>query len=102
MVDIFEAGPILSCEVEQIRIVRESQEAELEEVTAGETESPRHIIATTGMDFRAAAGTVEPGQSGVRIAAEVAEALRLKPGDRLIYAEARPSKAVTTAGHQKG
>jgi len=91
MVDIFEAGPILSCELDQIRIVRESRHTELEDITTGPVEPLRHIIATTGMDFRACAGNVEPGQSGVRVASEITEALGLKAGDGLLYAPLRPS-----------
>jgi arginine N-succinyltransferase len=92
MVDIFEAGPILSCELQKIRIVRESEEIELEEETVGQAQYSSHIIATTTMDFRACAGVVEPGRRGVRVASEITHALGIKPGDRLVYAPLRPFK----------
>ena len=48
MVDIFEAGPLVHCRLDEVRIVRESKSAYIYEITDKKIESPRFIIASTG------------------------------------------------------
>jgi len=79
MVDIFDAGPIVRCQREQIRAVRESKAAvvkEIGEVAAFEAQ----IIARTGRDFRACRGPVETTGEGIRISVACADALEVKAG----------------------
>jgi len=92
MVDIFEAGPIISCRLEDIRIVRESRSAEVDEITTEKIESTTFVITTAGADFRACMGPVasSPG-GGVRVDDRTAEALRVEKGDRIRFAPIRPS-----------
>ncbi len=93
MVDIFEAGPIISCRLEQLRIVKESRSAVVEEVCSGPTERPGFIIINTGEDFRACLGAVTMvSAEGVQLDAGLAEALSVRVGDRVRFSPARPSE----------
>ena len=84
MIDIFDAGPILSCPLEEITTIRNSREDGVREITTGLAESDPHIIANSAKSFRACLGAVEPIQGkGVRITTETAWALELKVGDRV-------------------
>jgi len=91
MVDIFEAGPIISCLLDNIRIVKESGESQVEEIASQELESATFIVTNTGEDFRACMGAVVPMPGeGVRVSDQTAEALGLKVGDRVRYGPLRP------------
>jgi arginine N-succinyltransferase len=92
MVDIFEAGPLVYCRLDEIRIVRESKSAWVYEITDKEIESPRYIIANTDTDFRACFGAAEDAiESGIRIGPETAGALNVKVGSRVRYGPAHPA-----------
>jgi arginine N-succinyltransferase len=92
MVDIFEGGPVISCPMAEIRIVRESRSAEVEAIASGAVETLPCIIARFGGDFRACAGDVALGEeSGVIISPEVAAALGIRQRDRVRFAPMRPS-----------
>ncbi len=92
MVDIFEAGPLVHCRLDEVRIVRESKSAYIYEITDKKIESPRFIIASTGQDFRACYGNVEETiESGIRIGTNVAHALNIKVGSKVRYGPAHPA-----------
>jgi arginine N-succinyltransferase len=92
MVDIFEAGPIISCRLSETRIVRQSRRGEVGEVTDETLESVPHIITNCRHEFRACVGRVVPLPSGkLRISASVAGALGVKAGDQVRVGSVRPS-----------
>jgi arginine N-succinyltransferase len=91
MVDIFEAGPIISCPLNEIRIVRESGAAVVHEITDQEIESVDYIITNTVEDFRACVGPVFfMPEGGVRLNADTAQALKVTAGDRVRFGPLRP------------
>jgi arginine N-succinyltransferase len=91
MVDIFEAGPLISCRLNDIRIVRESRNTTVEGIVTEEIESERFVIAGMSEEFRATMGPAEflPGR-GARLTEAVADALRIGPGDRVRIGPMRP------------
>ncbi|MBI4962903.1 MAG: arginine N-succinyltransferase [Desulfomonile tiedjei] len=92
MIDIFEAGPIVICRLEHIRIVKESTIDAVAEISSNEAEKAGFIIANTRKDFRACAGNVEKlSGGGLRIERQAAGALKLKIGDRVRFGPIRPS-----------
>jgi arginine N-succinyltransferase len=91
MVDIFEAGPIINCSLNDIRIVRESRESPVEEIAEEGLGQPAYIITNTSEDFRACMGPAVPSpDGGVRVSHRSAEALQLKVGDKVRYGPLRP------------
>lgn len=81
-VDIFDAGPTVEAEIENIRSVRESSRYQ---VHIGTVKQPtRYILCNTRVaDFRALQADVELHDEQVVIAPDVAEALRVGNGDWL-------------------
>lgn len=93
MVDIFEAGPIISCRLDEIRIVKESRIATVDEITDKQTESIPYIITNMGDDFRACMGSVVSTSEGrVRITPRTAEGLRVTIGNRIRFGPLRPTE----------
>lgn len=91
MVDIFEAGPIIGCRVDRIRIVREMKRARIGEV-AEEVSGDFQLITNTQVaGFRATSGKIaQIGPNNIRVTPDVAGALEAKPGDEIIYADLKP------------
>lgn len=91
MVDIFEAGPIVSCATDEIRTVRESRASVIHKVAPKDIESDLFIISNTySQGFRATAAPLNlvPGK-GIEITRETAHALDLKKGDAVRIAPLR-------------
>jgi arginine N-succinyltransferase len=98
MVDIFEAGPIVRCRRDEIRTVRMSRRAKVEEIVDHELKAEECVVGSTRRDFRACKASVEttpggaPGSGGdsggtsgggVRITSATALALQVKVGDHV-------------------
>jgi arginine N-succinyltransferase len=82
MVDIFDAGPVVSCPRDEIRTVRDSRRRAVAAISGEAVDGPEFMIGTTTETFRACKAPVEErGREGVCIAADVAAALRLNVGD---------------------
>lgn len=91
MVDIFEAGPVVSCPVDRIRIVEENRTAVVSEIASDGPEQAAHIVTAELEEFRACQGTVERRDDGsVRVPEEVARTLKLTIGDSIRFAPLRP------------
>jgi arginine N-succinyltransferase len=92
MVDMFDAGPIITCALKDVRVVRESRKAVVAELPEREPASEALLITNARQDFRACVGAAEltPG-GGVRLSAECARALAVKVGDAVRFAPLRPS-----------
>ena len=95
MVDIFDAGPIVACPLEDIRTVRASCEGRVEQVATGDgrRDPPTHIIARTPEDyaqFRACMGWVQQlGKGKVSVDETGAGAIRVDVGDHVRFAPLR-------------
>ena len=92
MVDIFEAGPVVRCPRDEIRIIRESRLATIRSITVGANESAPFILATISEEFRACISSVEPADNGdIGIPGEVASGLKVKVGDTVRLSPLRPT-----------
>ncbi len=92
MVDIFEAGPVVQCRIADLRIVKESRDAHVDEITDEDMDSVPFIIANVGRNFRAAMGQVGYSPSGgVILTQKTAAALDLSVGNSVRVAPLRPS-----------
>lgn len=93
MVDIFEAGPILRCQRDAIRTVRESKLTLVREVVDDELEGPVHLMSNTRRTFRACLAPYSTFERGLRLRRDVAEVLEVGPGDTVrhipLYASQR-------------
>jgi len=91
-VDIFDAGPTVECDLQQIKTVKHSREgivtlAEIDDTPA------EHLIANPAIEqFRATLGCVlEKGEGEVIISPATAQALQLEAGDNLRYCRLKPT-----------
>jgi arginine N-succinyltransferase len=89
MVDIFDAGPVLSAKRDEIRTVRESRKGTVAAIVRDGVESSTHILcnANGDADFRACKGPIDTSAAadGVTINASVAKALKVTVGDPVRY-----------------
>jgi arginine N-succinyltransferase len=94
MVDIFDAGPCVSCDRDQIRTVRDSRVGVLESIVEEAIESPTYMIGTSGGEFRAGIGPLEIlGNGRLRMLQSNAAALGITEGQHLRYSLLRPTKS---------
>lgn len=88
MVDIFDAGPVMSCARDEIRTVKQSRRAKIAAVTDQPIESPPFMIGSTRSDFRACKGAIDTkNAAGIRISGETAAALKVHVGDTVRFVE---------------
>ena len=93
MVDIFDAGPILTCPLDQIRTVKKRVKADVEAVAPDIGNGTTFMISNTDIDFRACIGPAEQASEGaVRITESSASVLHVKAGDRVLLAPLRPHR----------
>jgi arginine N-succinyltransferase len=87
-VDIFDAGPVMSCPRDEIRTVKQSRKAKIAAIVEKDFSSPQYIIGTTTEHFRAARGSLEvQNPESVRISPACAWALQASVGDEIRYVE---------------
>jgi arginine N-succinyltransferase len=97
MVDMFDAGPTVTCALKDVRIVRESRTASVAEVVDGDLKSEPQVLTNGRTDFRACTGTLEQtADGGVRIPSSCAKALGVAVGQTVRFSPMRPAAA---AGH---
>ncbi|MFH1113370.1 MAG: arginine N-succinyltransferase [Pseudomonadota bacterium] len=90
VVDIFEAGPVMQCRVDDIRVIRESRKAVVAEVRLGPDEPRSHIVCTQQGQFRCFIGAVagdENAGARVRLREDLGDVLRV--GDTIRFAPLR-------------
>jgi len=92
MVDIFEAGPLIYCKLNDIRIVKESRKSAVTEIATEPIESIPFIITNTQKDFRACIGPIAENRRSVRITKETAKSLQVTVGDKVRFSPLRPLK----------
>lgn len=81
-VDIFDAGPALSCAREEIRSVRGSIRAEVVGISTLTESRPDCLVGNTSMEFRACLAPVHAAGAGkVYLEPEAAQALQVSKGD---------------------
>lgn len=86
-IDVFDAGPTMQAERGQIRTVRKSKRAMVNEIKPL-TNVKQCMIATTSLaDFRIGLAGLEENKNGLSIAPDVAETMRLQVGDTVRYIE---------------
>lgn len=94
MVDIFDAGPLLSCKRDQIRTVKTSTKAKVEDIAEDRVVGEECLIASMRQGFRVCKGVVQvTEQGGVRLSGPVALTLNVKVGDAVRFAAMRPAGA---------
>ena len=85
-VDIFDAGPVMTCERDKIRTVRDSRRGNVARITDAPMESPIYMVGTTGTDFRACKSVIQINADGsVRLPDATAAALDVRIGDPVRY-----------------
>ena len=90
-VDIFDAGPLLGADVDDLRAVREARDAPVRLVAEEEPRGPAMILANGRLDFRACLGAVAPAADGsVAIGRGAAELLEVAAGDTITYVAPAP------------
>ena len=93
MVDIFEAGPIISCSLKDVRIVKQSRKATVEAILTGSPESEIYLVTNTGPNFRACMATLSMNEEDhVRIGSKAAQTLKLETGATIVFSPLKPPK----------
>lgn len=84
-VDIFDAGPKIEAETQEIRTIKDSCIDTVAEIARYPIESARFIVSNERLDFRACYSTLHKGSKGIYLPIETAEALKIKVGDVVRY-----------------
>lgn len=87
-VDVFDAGPVIKCPLDEINTVRESRRATVTDI-AGITRQPESLICNTSAEaFRLTRGQILAGAgSEVTIDKAVASTLKVNKGDQIRYVQ---------------
>lgn len=96
VVDIFDAGPKVSCKAAAIRTVRECKTGSLSAfMSESEQEAPMIVSNGDSRNFRACLSAVRDNRHGdVAVTEECAKLLGLRSGDRIAYAPLFPANYV--------
>ncbi len=90
MVDIFDAGACVSCPRDEIRTVRQSRTAVVDQISAELIDSPTHMIGTFTPSFRATIGPLRiASPDRVVVDSQTASALKISAGSIVRYAPLR-------------
>lgn len=93
LVGIFEPGPVLIADVDNIRAIKESIVGEIKEISDKSFKSEDFIISRTAGPFRSAlGGVVKLKSGGYKISAVTATALKLRLGDKIRFVSFRPKE----------
>ncbi len=93
MVDIFEAGPVMACPLDQVRTVRLSQKATITRIADDPIDASVSIISNTSRDFRACQSPLAVhSDGGVELDKLTAVTLGVKIGDPVRHAPLRSTK----------
>jgi len=97
-IDIFEGGPVVSCQRDQIRTIRESRRAVIADVADDLPGSEDYVLCNIRKDFRVCKGIVEPIADGtIRLTSRTALSLNVKVGDTVRFAPIRAQEPVETS-----
>ena len=89
MVDIFDAGPVLSCPRDEIRSVKQSRRVRIRGTGDSPVSStqPKFLLGTTADHFRACHAAIQLDPDGIVIPQTAADALQVQPGDQIRIVE---------------
>src|SRR5690606_22447814 len=95
---IFEPGPVLIAEVDNIRAIKESTVGKIEEIAEKNFKSEVFIMSRTSQPFRSAlGGVVKLKSGGYKISGVAAAALKLRVGDTIRFVSFKSKPAPVTA-----
>ncbi|MDR4499467.1 MAG: arginine N-succinyltransferase [Candidatus Scalindua sp.] len=101
-VSIFAAGPILCCNIRDIRSVKESIKTTVAEIKDKKIKSELFIISNASMNYHACLGHVKINSSGaVQLEKKAATALKVKVGDPVRFVPLYPSHHHITKNREK-
>jgi arginine N-succinyltransferase len=93
LVGIFEPGPVLIADLDNIRSIKESVVGEIKEISDKAFKSEIFIISRMSTNFRAAlGGVVKLKSGGYKISGVTAAALKLRLGDKIRFVSFRPQE----------
>jgi arginine N-succinyltransferase len=95
LVGIFEPGPVLRADLDEVRAVKESQVVEVGEITDEPIDSEVLVLSTSGDDkeFKSCLGKLEILPDGrAKIGAVTATALKLRFNEKLRYVTLKAAK----------
>lgn len=93
MVDIFDAGPVLSCPRDEIRTIKQSRRATVAGIVDAEFTSPTFLIGNGRVEFRACKGPIEVvDEQNIRLTRACAKVLKVDVGDQVRFCELAPPK----------
>lgn len=96
LVGIFEPGPVLIADVDNIRAIKESTVGKIEEISDKNFKSEVYIMSRTTQPFRACLGNVVKLKTGgYKISGVAAAALKLRVGDKIRFVSFRPKTKAT-------
>jgi len=95
-IDIFDAGPVVTCPLSEIRTVQESRRATVTRITAGSASAGDLLISNTRRHFRACLGSLTIEGDGVGLSNAYATALDVRVGDAVRYAPVRSERKAGT------
>jgi arginine N-succinyltransferase len=95
LVGIFEPGPVLIAELDNVRAIKDSTVGVIKEVSDKTFKSEIFIIARTQGSFRAAlGGVIKLKSGGYKISGVTAAALKLRLGDNIRFVSFKPKPVV--------
>lgn len=86
-IDVFDAGPTMQAERSRLRTVNESRKLPVEGISREATGKDYMISTTRLADWRACRGGIKESGNGILISEETAEALKVKKGDHVRFAQ---------------
>lgn len=93
MVDIFDAGPVLTCPRDEIRTIKQSRVAKVAEIVDHTIESPTYLMGNRRAEFRACKGHLEQiDAESIRLMRGCAAGLMVDVGDSIRFVELSPPK----------
>lgn len=96
LVGIFDPGPVLIADVDNIRSIKESTVGKITEISKATLNAEQFIISRTSENFRCALGEViKLKDGGYKISDVTAAALKLRLGDSIRFVSFRPGKKKT-------
>ena len=91
LIDIFDGGPVVQCRRDEIDAVQRTRAANVVQIT--EKVDGQFVILSSESDgFRAVLGNVADAEQGCAISAAVAQALRVRLGDKVNLLPLHPEK----------
>ncbi|MFN3513953.1 MAG: arginine N-succinyltransferase [Phenylobacterium sp.] len=82
-IDIFDGGPTLAADIDQLKAVRERRTSRVAGVESYEEGHDLLVSKGSGEAFRAARGRCAPSSEGLVVSPELAEALQISKGDEV-------------------